>query len=277
MKVSEMELSEYIGKLREEEKSRATIQKYAHDIRLLLEWLDQKELTKQELLSYKEDMVAHYSAASVNSMLVAVNGFLDFLGVPEMKLKALKVQKSVFADERKQLDYGEYCRLLRAARKEDLRTYLVIQTICATGIRISELKFVTVESLKKGKAEITNKGKQRTVFLPGKLRKLLLQYAGKKRVKKGAIFITKSGKTLDRSNIWRAMKALCEKAGVSREKVFPHNLRHLFARKYYEKYHDLSRLADILGHSSVNTTRIYTMESGLVHARQLEELGLLIV
>lgn len=277
MKVSEKELSEYIGKLREEEKSRATIQKYTHDIRLLLEWLDQKELTKQELLSYKEDMVAHYSVASVNSMLVAVNGFLDFLGVPKMKLKALKVQKSVFADERKQLDYGEYCRLLRAARKEDLRTYLVIQTICATGIRISELKFVTVESLKKGKAEITNKGKQRTVFLPGKLRKLLLQYAGKKRVKKGAVFITKSGKTLDRSNIWRAMKALCEKAGVNREKVFPHNLRHLFARKYYEKYHDLSRLADILGHSSVNTTRIYTMESGLVHARQLEELGLLIV
>lgn len=210
-------------------------------------------------------------------MLTAANGYLRFYGWCELAVKLLRVQKSLFADESKEMTRAEYARLVQAAqRKDNERLALVIQTICATGIRVSELRFITVEAVQTGRAEISNKGKRRLVFLPEKLRRLLRSYARKQKKTAGAVFTTRTGKPLDRSNIWRDMKALCESAGVAPEKVFPHSLRHLFARTFYSLEKDLSRLADILGHSSIVTTRIYTAESGAVHARQMGRLGLVI-
>ena len=210
-------------------------------------------------------------------MLTAVNGYLSYMGWSELRIKLLKIQKSLFLDEQKELTRSEYMRLVRVAeQKGNERLALVIQTICATGIRVSELRFITAEAVYCGRAGITNKGKRRTVFLPDKLRRLLKQYMKKQRITAGAVFVTKTGKALDRSNIWRDMKALCESAGVDSNKVFPHNLRHLFARTFYSLERDLSRLADILGHSNVSTTRIYTAESGAVHARQMERMGLVV-
>ena len=255
MKICKDMLSAYIKYLEDEEKSQATIGKYTHDLKVFMSFIGEREPEKGVMIRYKEYLTKRYSVSSVNSMLAAVNGFLDFLGLAERKLKPLKLQRAVFMDENKELKYEEFKRLSHAAKSKDERTFMVMQTICATGIRISELKYITVESLKKGKCEIFNKGKYRTVFLSKKLQKLLLVYAAKRKIKKGAVFITKSGRLLNRSNIWRAMKSLCEKTGVEREKVFPHNLRHLFARKYYERFKDISRLADILGHSRLSTTR----------------------
>ena len=267
----------YLAFLREEERSKATVQKYAHDLTAFEDFLGGQALTKSLVIGWKENLIASHAPASVNSMLAAVNGYLKFYGWGELCVKPLKVQRSLFLEEQKELTRAEYLRLVEAAqRKENERLALVIQTICATGIRVSELKFITVESLHTGRAEIRNKGKLRVVFLPGKLRKLLKKYAQRQKRTAGAIFVTRTGKTLDRSNIWRDMKSLCESAGVSEEKVFPHNLRHLFARTFYAMEKDLSRLADILGHSSINTTRIYTAESGAIHAAQMERLGLVI-
>ena len=273
----------YVEHLREQERSAATIQKYLHDLTALLGWLGDGALTKAILIEWKEELTAAYAPATVNSMIAAVNGFLAFLGWGECKIKLLKIQKALFCDEGKELTRAEYARLVQAAeRQENQRLSLIIQTICATGIRVSELKFITVEAVQTGRAEIFNKGKRRSVFLPAKLRKLLKAYVKAQKITAGtgavcqAVFVTRNGKPVDRSNIWRNMKRLCESAGVAPEKVFPHNLRHLFARTYYSIERDLSRLADILGHSSVNTTRIYTAESGAVHARQLERLGLII-
>ena len=213
----------------------------------------------------------------MNSIIAAVNGFLAFLGWGDCKIKLLKIQKTLFCDEGKELTRAEYARLVKAAeRQENRRLSLILQTICATGIRVSELKFITAEAVATGRAEIFNKGKRRPVFLPAKLRKLLKAYLKAQKITAGAVFVTRNGKPVDRSNIWRDMKRLCESAGVARSKVFPHNLRHLFARTYYSIEKDLSRLADILGHSSVNATRIYTAESGAVHARQLERMGLVL-
>ena len=216
-------------------------------------------------------------------MIAAVNGFLRFMGWRECAVKLLNIQKSPFCDEGRELTRSEYVRLVRAAELDgNRRLALVLQTICATGIRVSELKFITVEAVQTGRAEIANKGKRRTVFLPDKLRRLLRTYlqAQKKTAQpadvKNPVFTTRTGRPLDRSNIWRDMKRLCDSAGVEPGKVFPHNLRHLFARTYYTLEKDLSRLADILGHSSVNTTRVYTMESGAVHARQMERMGLVL-
>ena len=210
-------------------------------------------------------------------MLAAANGLFDFCGWTDLKVKPLKIQKSLFCNADKELTREEYIRLIRAAEQDgNQRLSLVIQTICATGIRVSELRFITAETVQSGRVEINNKGKRRSVFLPDKLRRLLKKYLQTQKRTAGPVFITKMGKPLDRSNIWRDMKALCERAGVAPGKVFPHNLRHLFARIYYTLEKDLSRLADILGHSNVNTTRIYTMESGVVHARQMERMGLVI-
>ena len=210
-------------------------------------------------------------------MIAAVNGFLRFMGWRECAVKLLNIQKSPFCDEGRELTRSEYVRLVRAAELDgNRRLALVLQTICATGVRVSELKFITVEAVETGRAEIANKGKRRTVFLPDKLRRLLKKYLQGQKKTAGAVFTTRTGKPLDRSNIWRDMKALCESAGVEPGKVFPHNLRHLFARTYYSIEKDLSRLADILGHSSVNTTSIYTVESGSVHLRQMERMGLVI-
>lgn len=267
----------YTAFLREQEKAPATIDKYVHDLTVLCSYLDGAVLDKTVLIGWKGTLTGQYAPASINTMLAAMNGLLDFCGWPELKVKPLKIQKSMFCQEEKELTRDEYIRLIHAAESEgNERLSLVIQTICATGIRVSELKFITVESVQSGRAEISNKGKCRTIFLPDKLRRLLKKYMKKQRRENGPIFVTKAGKPLDRSNIWRDMKALCESANVTPGKVFPHNLRHLFARTYYTLEKDLSRLADILGHSNVNTTRIYTMESGSVHARQMERMGLII-
>ena len=271
------QIRRYVLHLREQERAAATIQKYLHDLTALRGFLDGGPLTKEALISWKTELAATHAPASVNSMLAAVNGFLSFMGWRELTVKLLKIQKALFREEEKELTRAEYARLVRAADQEsNERLSLVIQTICATGIRVSELKFITAQAVALGRAEIDNKGKRRVVFLPGKLRRLLKGYLKKQNRTAGAVFVTKTGRPLDRSNIWRDMKKLCESAGVEPGKVFPHNLRHLFARTFYNLERDLSRLADILGHSSVSTTRIYTAESGLVHARQVERMGLII-
>lgn len=271
------QIRRYLSHLREQERSPATLQKYAHDLTALLVFLGGQPVTKAALISWKEELTAAYAPTTANSMLAAANGFFHFMGWGDVVVKLLKIQKSIFCDEGKELSRAEYARLVAAAQREgNQRLSLVIQTICTTGIRVSELRAITVEAVQSGRAEVNNKGKRRTVFLPAKLRRLLKQYVQAQKKTAGAVFTTRTGKPLDRSNIWRDMKNLCESAGVEPGKVFPHNLRHLFARTYYSIEKDLSRLADILGHSSVNTTRIYTTESGTVHQRQLERLELII-
>lgn len=267
----------YAGHLREQERSPATIQKYLRDLSGLLAWLDGAPVTKGALIAWKEALTAAHAPATVNSMLAAVNGFLRFMGWHTLTVRLLNVQRPLFREERRELSRAEYARLVSAAQRTgDERLALILQTICATGIRVSELKFITAEAVRSGRAEVSNKGKRRTVFLPDRLRRLLKAYLKTQKNTAGAVFVTRTGRPLDRSNIWRDMKRLCGRAGVEPSKVFPHNLRHLFARAYYALEKDLARLADILGHSSVNTTRIYTMESGAVHARQIGRMGLVI-
>ena len=261
----------------EEEKAGATLEKYMRDITVFFVWLAGGELDKMTVLRYKEHLIASaYAPASVNSVLSSLNSFFDFNEWHGLKVKMLKIQKQIFAERRKELTKAEYERLLDAAKqKKNERLYYLMQTICGSGIRVSELSAITIEAVKNRRANINCKGKMRVVILPKDLCKMLTEYAKGQKITSGPIFITKTGKPLDRSTIWKMMKSLCESAGVDREKVFPHNLRHLFARTYYSIQKDIVRLADILGHSSVNTTRIYTMETCDVHRRQIQKLGLL--
>lgn len=275
--INELSIQEYLLYLKEQERSSATIQKYAHDLYSLLEFLPDRVISKSILIDWKQELIGKYASASVNTKLAAINGYLQFKGWHNLMLKPLKIQRSLFLEEEKELTKEEYVRLVRAAqRKENERLALVIQTICTTGIRVSELKFITVEAVQRGRAEISNKGKRRIVFLPDQLRKLLKKYIRNQKKTTGAVFTTRTGKPLDRSNIWRDMKKLCADAQVSEKKVFPHNLRHLFARTFYAIEKDLSRLADILGHTNLTTTRIYTAESGSVHARQIGRMNLIV-
>jgi len=266
----------FMNYLIEEEKSSATIEKYMRDINAFFRWTTGCEVEKRTMLRYKEFLIENYAPASVNSILSSLNSFFEFNGWHELKVKMLKIQKQIFAERNKELTKAEYERLLDAAKhKKNERLYFLMQTICSSGIRVSELKAITLEAVKVRQATIKSKGKMRVVILPKELCKMLLEYAKGQNIASGPIFITKKGKPLDRSTIWKMMKSLCESAGVSEEKVFPHNLRHLFARTYYTIQKDIVRLADILGHSSVNTTRIYTMETGDIHRRQIQRLGLL--
>ena len=270
-------INKYVHYLEDQERSAATIQKYTHDLRELMIYAGEAQLTKALMISWKNHLAEIYALSTANTMIAAVNGFFVFMNWRELSIKQFKIQKSPFLKEEKELTRQEYIRMVQAAeRNTNERLSLVIQTICATGIRVSELRFITVEAVQSGRAEVSNKGKRRTVFLQAKLCKLLRKYIQKQKKTAGPVFTTKTGKPLDRSNIWRDMKALCESANVNPEKVFPHNLRHLFARTYYSLEHDLSRLADILGHSNINTTRIYTAESGAVHARQMERMALIV-
>lgn len=263
--------------LLESERSSATIEKYIRDISAFYSWLNAQEPDKEAVLKYKSYLCEKYAPSSVNSMLSSLNAFWNFCGLSHLKVKNLKIQRKIFASYEKELCKAEYMRLLNTAKaKKNERLYLLMQTICSTGIRISELKFISVEAVASGIADINCKGKQRRIFIPTELRKILRKYIQKHKIKKGPVFITKNGKPMDRSNIWSDMKKLCSEAKVSKEKVFPHNLRHLFARTFYNVKKDIFRLADILGHSSVNTTRIYTMETGEIHRRQIEHLGLLL-
>ena len=275
--INALQTGRYLNYLKEQERSASTLSKYAHDLAAFCAYLQGAELTKGALIDWKQLLAARYAPATVNSMLAVVNGYLRFMGWGALCVKPIKVQRALFLDEKKELTKGEYAQLVQAARQQKNEGLaLVIQTICATGIRVSELQFITVEAVYSGRAEIVSKGKRRLVFLPEKLRRLLKAYLRKQKKTAGAVFTTRTGKPLDRSNIWRDMKRLCESAGVAPEKVFPHNLRHLFARTFYSLEKDLSRLADILGHSSINTTRIYTAESGSAHAAQMGRLGLVV-
>ncbi|MBE6688893.1 MAG: integrase [Ruminococcaceae bacterium] len=259
-----------------DEKAKATIEKYVRDVLCFYSSNKNCQITKSMVLEYKNKLLEHYAPSSVNSVLSSLNSFFDFLGWTELKVKTVKIQKQLFANDDKSLTKAEYERLLGAAKnKNNWRLNLIMQSICSTGIRISELKYITVEALSDGKAQLSNKGKTRVIFLPSKLCKVLKQYVKEQKIKSGAVFVTKNGKPLDRSNIWSDMKKLCESAKVLPSKVFPHNLRHLFARTYYSIQKDIVRLADILGHSSVNTTRIYTQENGEIHRQQIQKLGLL--
>lgn len=256
--------------LHEDEKSEATVEKYIRDVSAFSSFLRERELTKQEVMEYKKQISENYAPASVNSMLVSINSFLDFIGFHDFRVKLLKIQRQMFVSEKKELTAAEYRRLLKAA--QGTRLALVIQTICETGIRVSELEFITVEAVECGRAVVDCKNKTRVILIPTALRKTLLQYIKKTGVKAGSVFVTKTGKKLNRSNIWRDMKALCERANVDQEKVFPHNLRHLFARTFYSLERDIVRLADLLGHSSINTTRVYTIETGREHFNCLERM-----
>ncbi len=269
-------IENYKKHLIDEEKSKDTIGKYIRDLTVFKNWLAEREISKGELLAYKESLTEKYAPASVNSVIASLNGFFAYIERFDLKIKALKIQKQIFASKEKELTKAEYERLLAAAKsKKNERLYLIMQTICSTGIRVSELKAITVEAVNSGSAEVNCKGKMRIVILPKQLCKMLKRYIADKKISNGSVFVSKNGKPLDRSNIWSDMKKLCESAGVSKDKVFPHNLRHLFARTYYSLQKDVVRLADILGHSSVNTTRIYTMESGEIHRQQIQKLGLL--
>lgn len=262
--------------LANEEKATATINKYVHDVNKFQNWIGEQELCKAAVLAYKSYLCEYYAPASVNAALSSLNHFFGFMEWYDLRVKNLKIQKQIFTSIDKELTKNEYERLLQAAKqKKNERLYLLMQTICSTGIRVSEVRYITVEAVSRGLAEINCKGKRRQVLLPKQLCQILKQYIKEQKIKSGSVFVTKNGNPLDRSNIWSDMKKLCRVARVSEKKVFPHNLRHLFARTYYSIQKDIVRLAGILGHSNVNTTRIYTMETGETHRKQIQKLGLL--
>lgn len=259
-----------------EEKSIATQEKYLRDAQAFCSYADGEDITKETVIAWKKHLVeTGYAVRSINSMLASINSLLDYLGLSNCKVKNIRTQQKIYCTEDKELTKAEYLRLLAASRKNE-QLNLVIQTICGTGIRVSELQYFTVEAIKCGEVTVDCKNKTRTILVPGKLKNLLLNYARRCGVDTGAIFVTRTGKPLNRSNIWSAMKKLCETAGVKPSKVFPHNLRKLFARTFYGIEKDIAKLADILGHSSINTTRIYIMTTGVEHRRKIERLGLVI-
>lgn len=269
---------DYKNYLIEEEKAKATVNKYLHDITVFMNWLGENELTKSNLLKYKQELCEKLAPASVNSVISSLNGFFVFFNRYDLKMKNLRIQRQMFTSSERELTKADYERLLRAAKeKKNERLYLLMQAICATGIRVSELSYITAEAVSAGFTDISCKGKQRRIILPRQLCKILKSYLKAQKIKSGPVFLSKNGRPLDRSNIWADMKALCESANVSRQKVFPHNLRHLFARTYYSLQKDIVRLADILGHSSINTTRIYTVENGDVHRQQMQKMGLVLI
>lgn len=274
--LNEESFERFRRELIEEEKSDATIEKYLRDLNTFSSFMGQeKAICKENVIRYKNYLVEHYAVTSVNSMLAAINCFFKRMGWYDCLVKSLKVQREAFRSHEREMSKDEYFRLLEVAKaRGNERLYFVMQSICSTGIRISELKFITVESLNVGQARVSLKGKTRTVLLPADLRRHLKIYARDRGIKEGSVFVTKNGQPLDRSNILHEMKALCKDAGVDARKVFPHNLRHLFACIYYKAEKDLSHLADLLGHSSVNTTRIYTLVSGEEQAKQIDRLGL---
>lgn len=274
--ITEHDMQEFNIWLIREEKSPATREKYLRDAGAFVAFTEGRAMTKELVMAWKESLLAkEYTARSINSMLAGINSLLCFMGMEECKVRNLKTQRQTYCPEEKELSKAEYLRLLEAARDQP-QLQLVMETICGTGIRVSELQFFTVESVRAGKIEISNKGKTRTILIPGKLKKKLLNWAKKSGIKEGTIFVTKNGNPLDRSNIWAKMKKLCQAAGVAASKVFPHNLRKLFARMFYKIEKDIAKLADLLGHSSINTTRIYIMTTGTEHLHQMERLGLVL-
>lgn len=260
----------------EEEKSNITIEKYMRDVRKFCEFVGTQDMTKEVVIHYKKHLIeAGYAVRSINSMLASLNSFLGYCDLKDCKVKSMKTQKQIYCREDKELTKAEYIRLLSTAKKRP-RLYFVIQTICGTGIRVSELSYFTMEAVRRGEVVVSCKNKTRTILLPRKLQKELLQYAEQAGIETGIIFRTRSGKALDRSNIWAEMKGLCHEAKVCPTKVFPHNLRKLFARTFYKIEKDIAKLADILGHGSIDTTRIYIISTGTEHRRKIENLGLVV-
>ena len=276
MKPAINSINEFAQYLCYEEKSTATQEKYLRDVQTFCSYLGESEITKELVVSWKKQLIAHgYAVRSINSMLASVNCFLEFLGLSSCKVKNIRTQQQTYCAEDKELTKNEYMKLL-AASKNNEQLNLIIQAICGTGIRVSELRYFTVEAVQHGEVAVSCKNKTRIILIPNKLKIILLKYARKRGIRAGSIFITRTGKILDRSNIWAAMKKLCDAAGVKPSKVFPHNLRKLFARTFYCIEKDIAKLADILGHSSINTTRIYIISSGLEHRRKIEKLGLVV-
>lgn len=271
--LTDTHIKNYAALLRREERAPATIEKYIHDARVFLTWLHNRPVSKEATAQWKAHLLAQgFTPATVNARISAVNGLFHFLGWDDCHVRLLRLQRRTFRDASRDLTHEEYSRLLAAASGP---VKLLLQTICATGIRVSEIRYITVEAARAGRANIALKGKIRTILLPGKLCRKLLRFAKKQKIASGEIFLTKGGKPLSRQRIWQFMKALCEKAGVQASKVFPHNLRHLFATTFYRATRDIVKLADVLGHSSINTTRIYLLATGEEYARQLDRLGLI--
>ncbi len=261
-----------------EERSENTIEKYIRDIKAFIAYSNGGEITKEFAIAYKNKLKASdYAVRSINSMLASINSLFDFLGWVDLKVKSIKLQHQIYCPEEKELTRAEYERLCRTAeRNHNKRLNLILQTICGTGIRVSELQFITVEAVKNGEAVVSLKGKTRSVFIVKQLKQKLLCYATEQGIKSGSIFVTRTGNPISRTNIWRDMKSLCEEANVNPNKVFPHNLRHLFARVFYGIEKDIAKLADILGHSSINTTRIYIISTGTEHRQRMENMRLII-
>lgn len=271
-------IQSYGADLHEQEKSKATIEKYLRDIRAFAAYCGNECICKETVIAYKHHLLADgYAPTSINSMLSSINSFFSYLRWDEMKAKMLKIQRQTFCAEEKELSKKEYEMLCHTAEKrKKMRLSLILQTICGTGIRVSELRFITVDAVRSGVAQVSMKGKERKVFLVRDLQKKLRRYIAHEGIDAGPIFVSRSGKAICRTNIWKEMKRLCVDAGVDSQKVFPHNLRHLFARVFYSMEKDIARLADILGHSSIDTTRIYIMETGLEHRRRMENMHLIL-
>ena len=271
------QLSDFARQLQEDERSPGTIENYLRHIRAFAAWAGGQAVTKDLATQWKEHLISQYRPGTVNTMLVSLNRFFAFLGWYDCQVKTLRIQRRLFREDSKELTRAEYERLVSAAQASGReRLVLLLETICSTGIRVSEVKYITVEALKLGKAEISLKGKIRTILLPNKLCRKLLKYAKKQKTDSGEIFLTRNGKGISRKQIWAEMKSICAKAQVAATKVFPHNLRHLFARVFYKACRDVAKLADVLGHSSMETTRIYLISTEVEHAHTLERLRLIL-
>lgn len=273
---TEEQMQGFRAHLRLEERAPATIEKYLRDVRAFAAWLGGRDVTRESAVEWKEYLLSErYAPVTINSMLAALNAFFRFAGLEGARVKYLKIQRRLFRDNGRELTRTEYDRLLEMARAlGQERLALLMETVCATGIRVSEVRYITVEAARFGRAEIALKGKIRTILLPGKLCRKLLKYARKNKIASGEVFLTGGGRSLSRKQIWAEMKSLGKRAGIEPSKVFPHNLRHLFARMFYKVCRDVAKLADVLGHSSIETTRIYLISTGAEHARTLERLGL---
>lgn len=276
--LTEKKIRDFSFYLKNEEKSENTVQKYLRDVRAFAAYLGGVAVTKEAVIAYKGKLLSeNYAVRSINSMLASLNSLFSFLGWTDCKVKAVKLQAQIYCSEEKELTKAEYIRLVNTAKQSgNERLNLILQTICGTGIRVSELKYITVEAVKSGEAVVSLKGKIRSVFIVKELQKKLLRYAAEQNIQSDSIFITRTGKPMSRTNIWREMKGLCEQANVNPQKVFPHNLRHLFARVFYGMERDIAKLADILGHSSINTTRIYIISTGSEHRKRMEHMRLIL-
>ena len=274
--INSSQIAAYAAHLRAEERSAGTIENYLRHVRAFAAWAGSRPLSRELAAEWKAHLLTKdYTPVTINAMLAAMNGFFLFLGREDCRVKFLKVQRRLFRDTGRELTRLEYeCLLAAAESRGQERLALLMEAICATGIRVSEVRYITVDAARRGRADISLKGKIRTILIPAKLRRKLLQYARKHKTASGEIFLTRSGKGLSRKQIWAEMKALCQKAGIRPSKVFPHNLRHLFARTFYRVCRDVAKLADVLGHSSIETTRIYLISTGAEHARTLDRLQL---